>query len=49
MIQLIRGFRDILPGEVEIWQQIEKQAVSLFESSMRWWFRQSVYLFVSYL
>ena len=31
MIQLIRGFRDILPGDVEIWQQIERQAVSLFE------------------
>jgi histidyl-tRNA synthetase len=31
MIQLIRGFRDILPGDVEIWQQIEKQAVSLFD------------------
>ena len=31
MIQLIRGFRDILPGDVEIWQQIEKQAVSLFK------------------
>ncbi|MBW1837133.1 MAG: histidine--tRNA ligase, partial [Deltaproteobacteria bacterium] len=31
MIQLIRGFRDILPGEVEQWQQIEKTAVALFE------------------
>ena len=31
MIQLIRGFKDILPGEVEVWQQIEKTAVSLFE------------------
>lgn len=31
MIQLIRGFRDILPGEVELWQHIEKTAVSLFE------------------
>jgi histidyl-tRNA synthetase len=31
MIQLIRGFKDILPGEVEIWQQIEKTAASLFE------------------
>ena len=31
MIQLIRGFKDILPGEVELWQQIEKQAVALFE------------------
>jgi len=32
MIQLIRGFKDILPGEVEIWQHIEKTARSLFES-----------------
>ncbi len=31
MIQLIRGFKDILPGEVELWQQIEKVARSLFE------------------
>jgi len=31
MIQLIRGFKDILPGEVELWQRIEKQAVILFE------------------
>jgi len=31
MIQLIRGFKDILPGEVELWQQIEKIAVSLLE------------------
>jgi histidyl-tRNA synthetase len=31
MIQLIRGFKDILPGEVEVWQFIEKTAVSLFE------------------
>jgi histidyl-tRNA synthetase len=31
MIQLIKGFKDILPGEVEIWQQIEKITVSLFE------------------
>jgi len=31
MIQLIRGFRDILPGEVEIWQRIEQTAVALFE------------------
>ena len=31
MIQLIRGFKDILPGEIELWQQIEKQAVALFE------------------
>lgn len=31
MIQLIRGFRDILPGEVEIWQHVETVARSLFE------------------
>ncbi len=29
-IQLIRGFKDILPGEVELWQYIEKTAVELF-------------------
>ena len=31
MIQLIRGFKDILPGEVERWQQVEKITVALFE------------------
>jgi histidyl-tRNA synthetase len=31
MIQLIRGFKDILPGEVELWQEIEKIARSLLE------------------
>jgi histidyl-tRNA synthetase len=31
MIQLIRGFKDILPGEVELWQHIEKTAAELFE------------------
>lgn len=31
MIQLIRGFKDVLPGEVEIWQVIEKTAVSIFD------------------
>ncbi len=31
MIQLIRGFKDILPGEVELWQHIEKTAVTLFQ------------------
>lgn len=31
MIQLIRGFKDILPQEVKLWQKIEKTAVSLFE------------------
>ena len=32
MIQLVRGFRDILPGEIERWQEIEKTAVSLFQA-----------------
>jgi histidyl-tRNA synthetase len=32
MIQLIRGFKDILPGEVELWQNIEKNARSIFEN-----------------
>lgn len=31
MIQLIRGFKDILPGEVELWQKIETIARGLFE------------------
>jgi histidyl-tRNA synthetase len=31
MIQLIRGFRDILPGEVELWQEIERIARSILE------------------
>ncbi len=31
MIQLIRGFKDILPGETELWKHIEKIAVSVFE------------------
>lgn len=31
MIQLIRGFKDILPGDSELWQTIEKTAVRLFE------------------
>jgi histidyl-tRNA synthetase len=31
MIQLIRGFKDILPGEVELWQRVEKTAKSLLE------------------
>lgn len=30
MIQLIRGFKDILPGEVELWQRIETIARELF-------------------
>ena len=31
MIQLIRGFKDILPGEVELWQMVEQTARDLFE------------------
>jgi len=31
MIQLIRGFKDILPGEVELWQEIERVARELLE------------------
>ncbi len=31
MIQLIRGFKDILPGEIETWQRIERTAAALFE------------------
>jgi len=31
MIQLIKGFKDILPGEIELWQEIEKIARALFE------------------
>ena len=31
MIQLIRGFKDILPGEVELWQEIERVARKLFD------------------
>jgi histidyl-tRNA synthetase len=31
MIQIIRGFKDILPGESELWQHIEAKARSLFE------------------
>ncbi|MBW1841693.1 MAG: histidine--tRNA ligase [Deltaproteobacteria bacterium] len=31
MIQIIRGFKDILPGDVELWQHIEKAARTLFE------------------
>lgn len=31
MIQLIRGFKDILPGETELWRYIEETSVSLFE------------------
>ena len=31
MIHLIRGFKDILPGETELWQRIEETAKALFE------------------
>ena len=31
MIQLIRGFKDILPGEVELWQEIERISRELFD------------------
>ena len=31
MIQLIRGFKDILPGEVELWQAVESIARQLLE------------------
>ena len=31
MIQLIRGFKDILPGEVELWQAIETAARQILE------------------
>ena len=31
MIQLIRGFKDILPGEVELWQAVETVARELLE------------------
>jgi len=32
MIQLIRGFKDILPEEIDTWKHIEATAVALFES-----------------
>ncbi|MGB5983983.1 MAG: histidine--tRNA ligase [Desulfobacterales bacterium] len=32
MIQLIRGFKDILPGESERWQHIERTATTLFRN-----------------
>ncbi len=31
MIQLVRGFRDILPDEIERWRVVEKTAAALFE------------------
>ena len=32
MINLIRGFKDILPGEVALWQSIQQRAVEVFEA-----------------
>jgi len=32
MIQLIKGFKDILPGEVELWQYIENTAKKIFNN-----------------
>ncbi len=32
MINLIRGFKDILPDEVALWQHIERTAIDLFQS-----------------
>lgn len=32
MIQLIKGFKDILPGEIEVWQTIEHAAKETFEN-----------------
>jgi histidyl-tRNA synthetase len=32
MIQLVKGFKDILPGEIELWQHIEKTAADHFQS-----------------
>jgi histidyl-tRNA synthetase len=31
MIQLVRGFKDILPGEIELWQNIEDMMRYIFE------------------
>ncbi len=31
-MQTIRGFRDILPEHIDLWQKIEKEAVSLFKA-----------------
>ena len=31
MIQLIRGFKDILPGETELWQKVENTATTVFK------------------
>lgn len=32
MIQAIKGFRDVLPGDIELWQEIESEAVKVFEN-----------------
>lgn len=32
MIQLIRGFKDILPGEISVWQYVEETARNHFEA-----------------
>ena len=32
MIQLVKGFKDILPGEIELWQHIETTAAKHFQS-----------------
>ncbi len=29
-MQIIRGFRDILPGNIKLWQRVEKEATQLF-------------------
>ncbi|MFU8770349.1 MAG: histidine--tRNA ligase [Desulfotignum sp.] len=31
-MQTIRGFRDILPGQIRLWQKVEKMATDLFEA-----------------
>ncbi|MCP4720803.1 MAG: histidine--tRNA ligase, partial [Desulfobacteraceae bacterium] len=31
-MQTIRGFRDILPEHISLWQKVEKEAFALFES-----------------
>jgi len=31
-MQTIRGFRDILPEQIALWQRVEKEAIDLFES-----------------
>jgi len=32
MIQLVRGFKDILPDEIQTWKHIEKRAVAILEA-----------------